>query len=84
MFAEILIILMSIFLITTASIGVECYNTAKLNKNDTRKNTRNFLIVMIVFGILGLFGGGTMMYINGKAQGASNAIKAVATNRFRN
>ena len=83
MFAEILIILMSIFMITTASIGVECYNKAKLDSNDTRKNTKNFLIVMIVFGILGVFGGGAMMYAKGKAQGASNAIRAVANNKIR-
>lgn len=55
MIAELLMILMSVFLMAVAGIGIECYNqNSSWNNNKQRQNNKNFMIAMIVFAILGL------------------------------
>jgi flagellar basal body-associated protein FliL len=80
MFPEIMIIIMAICMIATASIGVECYNSNKdFENNSTRKNNKNFLIVMIVFGILAMAGGIALLVNESRTKGAANAIANKAT-----
>jgi hypothetical protein len=79
MFAEAFIIIVAIFLIATASIGIECYNSKKeWENNKSRTNNKNFMIFTIIFAILSIFGAGAMMYMEGKSKGVSNYLKARA------
>lgn len=69
-----MLIIMAIFLIANAAIGVECYNGNKnWDDNSTRKNSKNFMIVSIVFGILAIFGAIAMIYQEARSSGAKNA-----------
>lgn len=80
MFAEAMIIVVAIFLIAAAAIGIECYNSKKeWENNKSRTNNKNFMIFAIVFGILSIFGAGAMMYMEGKSKGAANYIKQKTT-----
>jgi hypothetical protein len=84
MFAEAMIMIVAIFLVAVAAIGVECYQgKTEWSDNNTRNNNKNFMIFSIVFGILALFGAGAMMYMQGKAQGATNYVKTLQ-NKLQN
>ncbi len=65
MYAQLLVVLISVFLIATAAIGLECYSKNKTfwEDSDLRKGSRNFLIFMIVVSAVGILGGiGTLAY----------------------
>ena len=82
MFAEAMIMIVAIFLIAAAAIGVECYQgKSEWSDNKARTNNKNFMIFSIVFGILALFGAGAMMYMEGKTQGGKNALANTLQNR---
>mgnify|MGYP003348251099 FL=1 len=82
MFLEVLVCLMSVFLLTAAAMGVECYGKNNLSSsNDTRKNNRNFLSVMIAVGVIGIIGAVYMLIQEARKQGAQNTIKAFAGNK---
>lgn len=54
---DIMIMLMFVLVLVISSIGIEAYNKAKLaDGNNSRKVTKQFLIVMLVLSILGLLG----------------------------
>ena len=68
MFSELLNLLMSIFLIAVSAIGIECYNGNKSWENNTmRKNSKNFMISMIVLGIFGIIGSAFLLYTSARA-----------------
>lgn len=80
MFAEAFIIIIAIFLIAAASIGIECYNSKKeWENNKSRSNNKNFMIIAIVFAIISIFVAGGLMYMEGKSKGAANYIKQKTT-----
>ncbi len=54
-----MILALSILLIATSAIGIQCYNTA--NKEDTNKQ---FLIAMLAVAIFGLFASSFGIYLN--------------------
>lgn len=78
MIAEIFILIMSIFLIAVSAIGIECYNnnpdweTSKL-----RRTNKNFMIVMIVVGILGLFASVFFISSSSRKSALENAKRAI-------
>jgi hypothetical protein len=55
-----LILALSILLLATSAIGIQCYNTAN-KKEDTNKQ---FLITMLAVAIFGLFASSFGIYLN--------------------
>jgi hypothetical protein len=60
MLAQIILIIVSVLLIATSSIALECYlkNESFVEESAMRSNSKTFLIIMIVTGVLGVVGGG--------------------------
>lgn len=69
MFSEIMFMLIGIFFITTAALGLDCY------KEDSAR--RKFMIAMIVMGVFTFLMGMVLLIQSSRSQGVTNALKAV-------
>lgn len=68
MIAQIIIILVSVFLIATSAIALECYskNENFWKDSELRTNSRSFIIFMIVVGSLGIIGSAVSFAFTGR------------------
>ena len=55
-----LVLLLSVLLVATSAIGIQCYNTSN-KKEDTNKR---FLITMLIISILGIFAAAFGIYFS--------------------
>ncbi len=58
--AYMLVLLLSVLLVATSAIGIQCYNTSKKKEDDNKR----FLITMLIISILGIFASAFGIYFS--------------------